>query len=108
MGLGVTEKPDCYKCRHRRDLPGDRHSRCAHPKAGGEATDPFGEMMAMFASVGRGASVIGAGAIELGIKASPHGMINGWFNWPFNFDPVWLEGCDGFERRDDDRHESTL
>lgn len=21
-------KPDCYKCVHRRDLPGDSHSRC--------------------------------------------------------------------------------
>ena len=22
------EKPDCYKCAHRRELPGNAHSRC--------------------------------------------------------------------------------
>ena len=95
----MTDKPDCYKCKYRRDLAGDCHSSCAHPKAGGEATDPFGGMMAMFASVGRVAPVIGEGAIELEIKGSPHGMMNGWFNWPFNFDPIWLEGCNGFESK---------
>lgn len=92
-------KPNCYECKHRRDLAGDCHSRCAHPKAGGETVDPFGGMMAMFASVGRVGPQIGEGAIELGIKGSTHGMMNGWFNWPFNFDPTWLEACNGFEAK---------
>lgn len=26
----------------------------------------------------------------------PNGIKNGWFFWPLNFDPVWLENCDGF------------
>lgn len=26
-----------------------------------------------------------------------HGIKNGWFLHPFNFDPVWLRYCDGFE-----------
>jgi hypothetical protein len=26
-------------------------------------------------------------------------MRNGWFCWPFNFDPVWLEACDGFKAK---------
>lgn len=25
-----------------------------------------------------------------------HGIKNGWFDWPANFDPVWLVSCDGF------------
>lgn len=92
-------KPNCYECKHRRDLVGNCHSRCAHPQAGGEAEDPFGAMMAMFASVGRAGPQIGEGAIELGIKADAHGMMNGWFNWPFNFDPTWLKECQGFEKK---------
>ena len=24
-----------------------------------------------------------------------HGQQMGWFYWPDNFDPVWLESCDG-------------
>jgi len=95
----MTDKPNCYECKHRGSVPGSCHSCCEHPKAGGEADDPFGAMMATFASVGRVAPVIGGGAIELEIKGSPHGMLNGWFNWPFNFDPVWLEGCNGFESK---------
>ena len=58
------KKPNCYKCVHRRTIPGDCHSKCNNIKAkvGGEA----------------------------------HGIMSGWFNWPYNFDPVWLTSCDGF------------
>lgn len=34
----------------------------------------------------------------LNIKADPTGIKKGWFNFPFNFDPVWLDNCDGFEK----------
>ena len=29
-----------------------------------------------------------------------HGVRNGWFWWPINFDPVWLEKCTGFEKKE--------
>jgi len=31
------------------------------------------------------------------VKGNSHGIKNGWFAWPFNFDPTWLEECDGFK-----------
>ena len=34
---------------------------------------------------------------EAKVKGDPHGIKSGWFMWPFNFDPTWLEECDGFE-----------
>ena len=36
---------------------------------------------------------------NFGAKAqgSNHGIKHGWFFWPFNFDPIWVEECDGFE-----------
>ena len=60
-------KPDCYQCIHRRNLAGDAHSECAHPKPR-----------------------------TLTIVADNHGIRMGWFLWPLNFDPVWLEACNGF------------
>ena len=62
--MTAPDKPDCYKCVHRRDVPGDCHSRCNKMRAQ--------------------------------VKGNEHGIRNGWFIWPLNFDPVWLVSCDGF------------
>lgn len=59
-------KPNCYKCKHRKDLVFDAHSKCVNTKAN--------------------------------VRGDRHGRKNGWFMWPMNFDPVWLEECDGFEK----------
>jgi hypothetical protein len=64
-------KPDCYKCKHRRILPGDAHSRCAHPRV-------------------RTIKVVG----------NPRAIAKGWFIWPLNYDPGWLISCDGFEAKE--------
>jgi len=55
-------------------------------------------MLGIFASVGRTPPM----QMETGlnVKGNPQGVRNGWFNWPWNFDPVWLESCDGWEARD--------
>lgn len=29
----MKDAPNCYECKHRRDLPGDEHSRCANAVA---------------------------------------------------------------------------
>ena len=31
------------------------------------------------------------------IFAKKHGFDNGWFSFPFNFDPVWIVACNGFD-----------
>ncbi len=35
------------------------------------------------------------------VEGKPHGIRMGWFFWPFDFDPVWLVKCDGFESKDE-------
>lgn len=35
------------------------------------------------------------------VVGAPHGIKNGWFFWPYNFDPVWLLECDGFDEADE-------
>ena len=37
---------------------------------------------------------------DLNVVGHPRGIAKGWFNWPWNFDPVWLENCDGWEDKD--------
>jgi hypothetical protein len=32
------------------------------------------------------------------VTGDPHGIRNGWFFFPINFDPVWLQSCTGFEQ----------
>lgn len=78
-------KPDCYKCKHRGTVPGDCHSCCKYP----------GNKTGMFDMFDQPAN----NAEKLGIKAASHGVNSGWFMWPVNFDPVWLESCNGFEAK---------
>lgn len=35
------------------------------------------------------------------VAADSHGIRNGWFNFPSDFDPVWLGSCDGFESKEE-------
>ena len=87
----------CYECKHRGTVPGDCHSCCKHPETK-MGDNPLENMMAIFASVGRVEPQIGVAALKLNIDAEEHGIKSGWFNWPWNFDPIWLKNCDGFEK----------
>lgn len=91
------EKPNCYACKHRATIPGDAHSSCRHPATKNEANDPFSGLVMMLAGAASGQPP--AGSRELGITAMSHGILNGWFYWPYNFDPVWLLSCKGFEAK---------
>lgn len=93
-----TEKPNCYECQYRRELPGDAQSACAHPGIADQKNSPLTEMMAILAGVGRGTPIQGVSA-TLHVKGNPAGIRRGWFNHPWNFDPVWLEECDGFKQK---------
>lgn len=82
----MPEKPNCYSCIHRGTIPGDAHSCCHYP---GNKTGMFD----LFIQPANNAE-------KLNIKAHPHGVRNGWFMWPVNFDPVWLLNCDGFQEKE--------
>ena len=85
------DKPNCYECVHRRIVPGDTHSSCAHPEVGEQ--DIF-TIMGMALS-GKFTEL----KTKLGVTGNPHGIKHGWFLWPANFDPVWLLSCNGFEKK---------
>ena len=81
-------KPDCYKCVHQGGVAGSAHSSCSHPNIG----QPFLAML-MFMN----------GCPVLGVRANAHGIARSWFSWPVDFDPLWLESCDGFEEENEDQ-----
>lgn len=81
--------PNCYKCVHRHDIAGDAHSRCVHPEVSGD-NELTSLLNALFGA--RTKSPINA-------VGEPHGIANGWFMHPVNFDPAWLLSCDGFEEK---------
>jgi hypothetical protein len=78
-GSKSVEKPNCYKCKYRSELVYSAHSECKHPLAIYEAR----------------AQILGG--TLLNVSGSPYGIRNGWFRYPFNFDPTWLKSCNGFE-----------
>ena len=91
---------ECYKCVYRGNVPGDAHSCCRHPDVKDQVSDPFSSIMAIFASVGRTEPVQAKSTFI--IRGDPHGIKNGWFNWPWNFDPVWVQECGGLKEKEDE------
>lgn len=37
------------------------------------------------------------------VVGNQHGINNGWFAWPLNFDPIWLISCDGYSENENDK-----
>lgn len=84
--------PNCYECKHRRDIPGNCHSACHHPVL--MARDGSVKMIALLAFWQTHEFA------PFNLTAKEHGIKNGWFIWPINFDPVWLNSCEGFEKKE--------
>ena len=80
---------ECYKCKYRGTVMGSVHSKCQHPKLGGKTNEKY----AIEALLGGPVHWLAV----LGVVGDSHGIENGWFNWPLDFDPVWLKSCNGFE-----------
>lgn len=99
-------KADCHKCKHRRNIPGDTHSSCRHPKLSGFFEEPLAELITILGKrCGCGDIILEAVKDikefnkDFAIEANEHGIKKGWFIWPFNFDPAWLENCNAFEEK---------
>jgi hypothetical protein len=86
----MNDKPNCYECKWRFPIPGDCHSECKHPKI----SDSDKLLTPIFIMMGKRSPL----EKRLNIMGDTHGIQNGWFAWPLNFDPTWLITCDGFEK----------
>ena len=83
-----TEK-NCYNCKYRQGVVGSCHSSCTYPIDSSKAAIMF--MTGATSIINEDGSFV--------IKGNPHGVKNGWFTWPIDFDPVWVETCTGFEQK---------
>ncbi len=88
----MKKKFDCWSCKYRDKVVGSCHICCNHPSVNEQKED---KLMTQLASVGRVESET-RNSKELNIKANQYGIKSGWFNFPFDFDPVWLQNCDGY------------
>ncbi len=63
-------KTECFKCEHKRSIPGNYHISCLKPDA------------------------------NVCYTGHENGRKNGWFSYPFNFDPVWkMVKCENFKEK---------
>jgi len=93
-------KNNCYTCEFRGSVPGDAHSCCRHPDLKGVTDDPISGLIEALSSAHRIKSAVQAVADKFRIQANYHGIKQGWFYWPWNFDPVWLENCNAYKRKE--------
>ena len=71
----MKDKNNCYNCAYKGNVPGSAHSTCSFNFVKAEVQLP---------------------------RANPHGISSGWFNFPIDFDPVWIEGeCKAFSKESD-------
>jgi len=100
-GASAMIPDNCFSCKWKRAVPGSAHVRCGHPKLARfyEPLDknPILELGFMLGAA-RGGPTVLMGENPLGVRGDPHGIKNGWFNWPYEFDPTWLDNCDGYTR----------
>jgi hypothetical protein len=81
----------CLRCKWKQNIPGNTHIRCIHPLI--HLDDPLADLL----------SITGHGPPDrflmslLDVSAEQHGIENGYFCFPYNFDPTWLINCGGFE-----------
>lgn len=104
-------KPNCYDCIYRTDVPGSAHSACVHPATEGTRRSPFMQLAGVVGKRGGDQLTAMANAFDEGparamaklkIMGHPHGVRHGWFMWPVNFDPTWLQSCEGFTKAEGD------
>lgn len=94
-------RPDCHQCEHGGTVSGSASLRCLHPVTGLHANDRTDDYKAVLATAAQTGPVCHLeAAAALGIKPNYIGVKRGWFNWPWDFDPVWLLECNGFSSRE--------
>ena len=67
---------NCYLCKHCQKLPNSSYSKC-------NKAEPVSSELIKRPPV----------------KIEQYGKIMGWCDWPYRYDPVWVNSCDWYEGR---------
>lgn len=87
----------CYNCKHRGNVENSRHSCCKHPRTK-DIVSNSGELQLLMKGIIVNQRIPWL-YNDLQLVTEPSGLEEGWFMWPFNFDPIWLRSCSGFEEK---------
>ena len=79
---------NCSECVYHTTIIGSSHLSCNHP----EARSGEGMLLSYFRQRD-GKSNIDV----LGIVINEIGLKNGWAFFPWNFDQIWIDSCNGFQ-----------
>ena len=78
---------NCYNCKFKQNIAGDAHVSCEFPNL--TANDKFSISGLLIANFKQGNQVLKS---NFGFSVDSHPVQNGWFNFPINFDPNWIQG----------------
>jgi hypothetical protein len=78
---------DCYNCKFRGGVIGSAHSSC---KVISETKTENSSLLELMLSTHQVRMTDGDRDL---VELNPHGISNGWANWPLDFDPVWVKSC---------------
>lgn len=94
--MSTQNPPDCRRCKWSRREPSGAHLCCMHPATELLWTLPGSRFVYV---MGKGAGIVDYSEQTKGlyVVGDETGKAIGAFNWPFNFDPLWLQECDGWE-----------
>lgn len=77
----------CGNCKYKNNIPGDSHISCRYPLLARE--DAIKISMMAFTNPSSYNQILKE---NFGFTGSLHGIQSGWFMFPDNFDPTWIEG----------------
>lgn len=80
-------KKNCYNCKFKCNIAGDTHISCNYPKL--DQTQKFNISSLLLITPEQGIQLL---KDNFGFSVSTHPIVSGWFNFPINFDPNWIEG----------------
>lgn len=86
----------CLTCKHKGRVPNSRHSKCKHPDVLHMDCNTYAMVIKKLAA---GDEVIQITS-RMGVQFANQGVEGNWALWPFNFDPIWLVECLGYEEVD--------
>ena len=89
---------NCYQCQFKGEVPGSAHSSCGLIKAMLKGI-PDHKVASIETMIMLGVAKLSTEDEDL-IDLDPHGVKNGWANWPLDFDPVWVNKCNGFTEKE--------
>jgi hypothetical protein len=86
---------NCYECKFKGSVPGSAHSSCNFLKeiVGDKQGASLIELLLSAGTIKLTATDKKTGVEKPMVSLSEHGVKNGWANWPFDFDPIWVEEC---------------